>query len=155
MDFNQVFKSWVLLALGVLLAANTADGIHYDNAESLIFAVILLSVCNVFLKPVLMLFSLPFIILTLGLGIWLINALLFLLVGGLVGGFHVESFAYALWGALVVSVTGGIANLLFGKKERRGGVHVRAGRVPDPRAGTGSGRARRTPLKDDEDVIDI
>ena len=86
MDFKQLLKSWVIIAFGVLIASNTGSGIHYENREALIIAVILLSALNVFLKPVLMLFSLPFIILTFGIGIWIINALLFLFVGMLVSG---------------------------------------------------------------------
>jgi len=160
MEFKQLLKSWVLIALGVLLASATASGIHYDDTASLIIAVILLSLCNVFLKPLLMLFSLPFIVLTFGLGIWLINAVLFMLVGELVGGFYVDSFWNAFWGALVVSVTGGLANLFFAPKERRRvNIHVSRGPGGGPNRGPGQGpsgnRGSRRPLKDDDDVIDV
>jgi len=158
MDFKQIFKSWLLIALGVLFASNIFEGIHYTDTSSLVVAVLLLSLCNVFLKPLLMLFALPFIILTFGLGIWLINALLFLLVGNLVGGFTVESFGYALAGAFVVSLTGAAANLLFGKSKvqvrtTRSGVSGvsgdgNAGSAPQPRP------QAKKPLNDD-DVIDI
>ena len=150
-----MLKSWLLIALGVLIAANTASGIHYDSGAALLVAVLLLSLLNVFLKPLLLLFSLPFIVLTFGLGIWLINALLFLLVGGLVEGFHVNSFTSALWGALAVSITGGIANVLFGGGRR---VNVRFQRGSSgPSGGERSGPAPKAqrPLKDDDDVIDI
>ena len=93
MDFKRVLKTWALLAVGVMIAAHTARGIHYDSTSALIVAVLMLSVCNVVIKPVLMVFSLPFIILTFGIGIWLINALLFLLVAQLVEGFYVASLA--------------------------------------------------------------
>lgn len=145
MDFSKLLKTWVLLALGVVIAAHTATGIDYDTNSALIVAVLLLSLCNMVLKPLLMLFSLPFIILTFGLGIWLINALLFLLVGSLVEGFHVLSFWNALWGALVVSLTSAAANLLFG------GSRIKI------QVGTGSGARvppMRQPIKDD-DIIDI
>ncbi len=103
--------------------------------EALIIVVILLSACNVFLKPLLMLFSLPFIILTFGIGIWVINALLFLFVAALVSGFHIDSFGSALWGALVVSITSGVATLLFGSPNPRRGVNINVGRVgPTPGA---------------------
>lgn len=148
MDFKQLFKTWLLLSLGVIIAAHTARGIHYDSTAALVVAVLLLSFCNVVLKPVLMLFSLPFIILTFGVGIWLINALLFMLVGSLVEGFNVSSFGNALWGALVVSLTGVAANLLFG------GNRVR---VQSRSSGTTqySSSQSRKPLKDDDDVIDV
>jgi putative membrane protein len=75
--------------------------------------VLLLSFLNVAVKPVLMLFALPFIVLTLGIGIWLINAVLFYFVGRLVEGFHVDGFKAALWGALIVSLTNLILNRLL------------------------------------------
>ena len=57
------------------------------------------------LSLLLVLFTLPFIIVTMGLGVLVINALLFLLVGELVEGFHVSGFWSALGGSLVVSLT--------------------------------------------------
>lgn len=148
MDFKTLFKSWLLIALGVLIASHIFDGIHYTDNSALIVAVLLLSLCNVFLKPLLMLFALPFIILTFGLGIWLINALLFLLVGNLVDGFVVDSFGYALAGALVVSLTGAAANIFFGKNKVRASVHSGGPGASAPR------QPSQKPLKDD-DVIDI
>ena len=151
MDFKRIFKSWLLIALGVLIASNIFGGIRYSDPGSLIVAVLLLSLCNVFLKPLLMVFALPFIILTFGLGIWLINALLFLLVGKLVDGFFVDSFGYALAGALVVSLTGAAANVLFGKSR----VQVHSSRRPVGQAASSQARPQgQKPLKDD-DVIDI
>ena len=64
------------------------------------------------LKPVLVLFTLPFILLTMGLGMVVINALLFLLAGRLVLGFHVSSFGAAIGGSLVISVTNFILSRL-------------------------------------------
>jgi len=154
MQFKQVLKSWLLIALGVLVASNTSSGIHYADGTALFFAVILLSLCNVVLKPMLMLFSLPFIILTFGIGIWLINALLFLLVGQLVPGFFVDTFGNALWGALVVSITSGVANLLFGGA--KGNVRVNINRSGPAQGGAPRNESpRQRPLKDDDDVIDI
>ncbi len=148
MDLKTLFKSWSLIALGVLIASHIFEGIRYTDTSSLIVAVLLLSICNVFLKPLLMLFALPFIILTFGLGIWIINALLFLLVGNLVDGFAVDSFGYALAGALVVSLTGAAANVLFGKTKVQASVHGAGQAGPTHR------QSSQKPLKDDE-VIDI
>ena len=159
MELKQLFKSWLLLALGVTIAAHTAGGgIRYESAGALLVAVLLLSALNLVLKPLLLLFSLPFIILTFGVGIWLINALLFLLVGSLVDGFVVASFWNALWGALVVSLTAAAANALFGKTK----VEIRAQRSRrDPnlngsrRPNPGRPRQRRPIKDDDDDVIDV
>lgn len=55
---------------------------------------------NLVLKPLLVFFTLPFIIVTFGLGIWIINAVVLMFASGLVPGFHVASFSSALWGLL-------------------------------------------------------
>lgn len=148
MNFKHLLKSWLLIALGVLIASNIFSGIHYTDMRALTLAVVLLSLSNVFLKPLLMLFALPFIVLSFGLGIWLINALLFLLVGQLVEGFAVDSFGYALAGALLVSLTGAAANILLGTSR----VRVRS--VSGRTSGPGPRPQGPKPIKDD-DVIDI
>lgn len=102
---RQLLVRWIVLALGVMLAEKLVPGIDCDNGVTLIFVVLLLSFFNAILKPLLVLFTLPFIIVTMGLGVLLINALLFLLVGHLVNGFHVAGFWSALGGSLVVSLT--------------------------------------------------
>ncbi len=96
---------WLVLALGVMLATKIVPGIKCDDGTTLIVVVLLLSFFNAILKPLLVLFTLPFILVTMGLGVILINAVLFLLVGELVNGFVVEGFWSALGGSLVVSVT--------------------------------------------------
>ena len=119
MDFKQILKSLIAVFLAVLIASKTASGVYYDSIEAFIVAIILLSIFNIFLKPLLMLFSLPFIVLTFGLGILIINALLFLLVAGMVDGFYVESFVSALWGAFVLGVLNLIATIYFGGSKNK------------------------------------
>lgn len=97
----------------MLLAAFTSSGIDFDSGTTLIIVVFLLSLFNLILKPLLVLFTLPFIIFTLGFGLWIINALLLLLVSELVPGFYVDSFLSALWGSLVVSMTSLITNIFL------------------------------------------
>ncbi len=96
---------WGVLALGVALAAHIVPGIVYADFTTLVVVVLLLSFFNLFLRPVLVLFALPFILLTLGVGLVVINALLFLFVGWLVHGFYVASFWSALGGSCIVSMT--------------------------------------------------
>ena len=103
--FVNLLLRWLVLAIGVMLSTKIVPGISYDTGSTLVVVVLVLSFFNAVLKPLLLLFSLPFIILTLGVGIWLINALLFYFVGRLVTGFHVTGFGSALLGALIVSVT--------------------------------------------------
>ncbi len=103
--FVNLLVRWLVLALGVVLSTKLVHGIHYDTETTLAVVVVILSLFNTILKPLLLLFTLPFIVLSLGLGVWLINAFLFYFTGKLVEGFHVDSFGAALWGALIVSVT--------------------------------------------------
>ena len=131
----NLLARWLILALGVLIATRIVPGIRCDGGSTLLVVVVLLSLFNAVLRPLLLLFTLPFILVTLGLGVVVINALLFLLVGRLVEGFHVAGFWPAVGGSLVVSVT----NLLLSFFLR--------GRRPAPRAP----RREKRP----DDVIDI
>jgi putative membrane protein len=135
---KQLFVRWAVLALGVVLAAKLVDGISYTDVGTLVVVVVLLSFFNAILKPLLLLFTLPFILLTMGLGVILINALLFLWVGKLVDGFHVASFWVAVKGAIVVSLTNLIVSALV-----RSPKPVRAGEAPSTKPGK------------PDDVIDI
>ena len=132
----QLLLRWLVLALGVMLATKIVPGIHCDDGTTLLVVVLLLSFFNAILKPLLVLFTLPFIIVTMGLGIVVINALLFMLVGHLVDGFHVAGFWSAVGGSLVVTIT----NLLLSSFMR-------------PRKAAGDAPERRRDKRDD--VIDI
>ena len=128
----NLLMRWAILAVGVALSAVIVPGITYDSGVTLLVVVALLSLFNAILKPVLVIFTLPFVVLSLGLGIWLINALLFLAVSKLVEGFYVHDFWSALWGALIVSLTNfSLSGLL---RTRRG---------------------PKTPPRKPDDVIDI
>jgi putative membrane protein len=110
----QLLARWLLLALGVMLATRLIPGIRCDSPGTLIVVAIVLSLCNSVLRPLLVLFTLPFILLTLGLGMVVINAFLFLLVARLVDGFYVAGFWPAVGGSLVVSATGFVVHQLLG-----------------------------------------
>ncbi len=115
--FVQLLVRWCVLAVGVTIATEVINGIRCDSRETLIVVVLLLSLFNAVLKPLLMLFAMPFIVMTLGFGIVLINALLFSFVGGIVEGFYVDGFWSAIGGAIVVSLTSVVADLLLGNKQ--------------------------------------
>jgi putative membrane protein len=103
--FVNLLLRWAVLALGVAFSAKLVHGIGYDSGATLAVVALLLALFNAFLKPLIVLFTLPFIVVTLGLGIWFINALLFYAAGRMVTGFHVDTFGSALLGALIVSIT--------------------------------------------------
>lgn len=111
--FVNLLVRWLVLALGVILSTKLVPGISCNDGPTLLVVVVLLSLFNAVLKPLLMLFTLPFIILSLGIGIWLINSLIFFGVGRMVDGFHVAGFGSAMFGALIVSITGMVMNRLL------------------------------------------
>lgn len=139
---TRLLVRWLVLALGVTLATKLVPGISCADGLTLFVVVVLLSFFNVILKPVLLLFTLPFIILTMGLGIVLINALLLYWTSSLVKGFHVESFWAAIWGGVVISITNFVINLIL-RSPPKGPPNG------PPMAKVERGAAKRT------DVIDI
>src|SRR5262245_55112301 len=97
------FQRWVVTTRAVLGAANVCLGIAYDTICGLAVASLLLGILNAFLRPIVLLISLPLLIFTLGLFTLVINALLLLCVGSIVPAFHVRDFWAAFWGGLVIS----------------------------------------------------
>lgn len=109
---------WSVLALGVALSTKIIPGIQCNGPFTLFCVVLLLTFFNAILKPLLVFFTLPFIVLSLGVGLIVINAALFYLVGRIVDGFSVTGFWPAVGGALVVGVTNMIVSqLLRGKRQ--------------------------------------
>ncbi len=117
-SFQSLLIRWLFLALGVVVATRIVKGISYDTVGTLVVVVLLLSFLNAVLRPLLLLVSLPFILLTAGLGVIVVNALLFSFVGYLVEGFTVASFWSALGGSLVVSFTNFLLSAFLGNPAR-------------------------------------
>ena len=117
--FNQVLR-WLVLAMGVALAAKIVPGIHCADGTTLLVVVVLLSLFNAFLKPVLVIFTLPLVVMTAGLGLWLINAFLLWATSLFVKGFHVDGAWAALLGSLIISLTNlAFTRFLMPKKAQR------------------------------------
>lgn len=104
---------FLITGVAVLLAANIVPGIHIEGVAAGLSAAAVLALLNALIRPFLYLFSVPFIVVTLGLFMVLINALLLELTAWLVKGFTIEGFWPAVWGALLVSVVSTILNLLI------------------------------------------
>lgn len=117
--WKPFLQRWIITTLAVLVAANVVRGIAYDSVSGLLVASLLLGVLNAFLKPVMLVLSLPLLIYTLGLFALFINAFLLYVVGMLVGSFRVESFWAAFWGGLVISLVSLAVNALLGTPDSR------------------------------------
>jgi putative membrane protein len=102
---------FTVTGIAVFLASQIVPGITVETVSAGVAAVILLAFLNAIVRPILYLFTLPFIILSLGLFMVVINALLLHVVAWLVKGFVVEGFWPSVWGALIISVTSTILTL--------------------------------------------
>jgi putative membrane protein len=118
----RFLQSWIVNTVAVLLAVIILrDHITYgDKLGNLLVASFLLGILNAFVRPVLMFIALPFVILTLGLFTFVINALLLSLLTLLLPFFHITrdgvhfSFGYAFLGALIISIISAVLNLMTG-----------------------------------------
>lgn len=126
-------QRWIVSTVAVLVATYVVPGIDCPDWKDLLVATLVLGLLNTFLRPLLMLLSLPLLIFTLGLFTIVINALLLLLVSVLLGAdnFRVDGFWSAFWGALVISVVSLLLNSLTGSGNAR--LSVRRGKPPGAR----------------------
>ena len=145
----KFLQRWLVTTIGVLLADVWVDGIRHQSFGVVLEASLLLGLLNAFVRPLLMVISLPLLVFTLGLFTLVINAVLLSLVGGMLQpGFVVEGFGSAFWGGVIISAVSLVVNGFLGR-----GVRVRV--QGDVRGSTGR---RRTPRKDDDGggpVIDV
>ncbi len=94
----------VFAGLGMWLASRLVHGIVVTSVSSLIAAAVLLGLVNAIVRPIVFLLTLPFVLLTFGLFLILINALMLELVAMMLHGFSVENFGAAILGSLVISL---------------------------------------------------
>ena len=148
-NFGRWLRNWVILALGILVVskAGLVEGIRCTDGLTLLVVVVLLSLLNSLLRPILMVVAMPLIVLSFGLflfpAIWVINASILYLVGNVIHpeGFHVTSFSAAMWGSLWISIISWLLNLLIGGAARTGAAQP--------------ARPRRAASSKDDDVIDV
>ncbi len=105
-----VITRWLVITVAILLASWLVSGIRIDSLLTAIIAAGILGLINVFIKPVLIILTLPLSIITLGVFTFFINALLLQLVAYMIPGFEVEGFLAAFLGALIISVVSWLAN---------------------------------------------
>lgn len=100
----------LVTALALLIVAKLIPGVTVDGLYPALIAALVLGLLNVFVRPVLVFLTLPITLLTLGLFIFVINALLFWLTASFLEGFAVSSFASALLGSLLVTLISTVGN---------------------------------------------
>jgi putative membrane protein len=110
---------WIVNAAALLLVAYMYPGVQVGSFTAALIAALVLGLVNAVIRPILVILTLPVTILTLGIFLFVINALLFWLVAEVVGGFAVTGFVAALIGSLLFSIITTLTSwLLFsaGKK---------------------------------------
>jgi putative membrane protein len=122
---------WAILVIGLYLTTLITP-ISYDKPMDLVWAALVLIVANTIIRPILILFTLPLVLLSLGLFLLIINAVILYTVPHFVHGFHVPGFLSAFFGSLLLSL---ITGLFTGYERRvsvrRMDVNPRSGKVID------------------------
>lgn len=113
---NTIIKILVTAVL-VLVIDYFMSGITVSSFVTSIIVAVVLGLLNIFVKPILIFFTLPATILTLGLFLFVINALIILLCSKIVGGFQVDSFWTALFFSIILSLSQSITNRLISEKK--------------------------------------
>ena len=110
----QILIKFLLTGLAVLLTAYLLPGVHVENYGHALLVALVLAIANAIVKPILIIFTVPLTVLTLGLFLLAINAIIILMVDYFVPGFSVDGFWWALAFSLILSVF----NSLFGDLTR-------------------------------------
>lgn len=100
----------LMTAIVVFLLANFLPGMTVDSYWTAIVVAVVLGLLNLFVRPILVIFTFPITVLTLGLFLLVINALIILMCDALIGGFEVDGFWYALLFSLCLSI---VQSMLF------------------------------------------
>jgi putative membrane protein len=106
----KILINWIVSAMVIFALAYIIPGAHVTGFMAALAVALVLGILNAFLKPVLLIFTLPINILTLGLFTFVLNALLIMLVSKIVPGFVIDGF---LW-AFVFGITLSISNTFLG-----------------------------------------
>jgi putative membrane protein len=112
------FVRTFITAVGLWLASAIIPGINIETPGTLILAALLMGLVNALVRPIAILLTFPITIVTMGFFLLIINAAMFGLVAAFLDGFSVSGFFAALFGWLIVSMTGMVASWYIGPQGR-------------------------------------
>ena len=107
----KIIVRWLLLAAALLLVAHVHPGVTLASFDAALIAALVLGLFNTLVRPLLVLLTLPVTLLTLGLFLFVINALMFWAAASVLDGFHVTGFGAALIGSVIYSLCGMVIDL--------------------------------------------
>ncbi len=113
----MLFARWIVNAAALLLVAYIYPGVHVESFVAALIAALVLGLVNAFIRPLLVILTFPVTLLTLGLFLFVINALMFWLVAEVVHGFAVTGFWAALVGSILYSVITLVTSWLLFKRK--------------------------------------
>ena len=116
----KMIVRWLLLAAALLLVANLYPGVVVKSFGSALIAAFVLGLFNALLRPILVLLTLPVTLVTLGLFLFVINALLFYFAASVLEGLNVTGFGAALIGSLIYSLCGLVIDIALERLFDRG-----------------------------------
>ena len=109
---------WLVTVVSIFIVANLFKLIHVESLAVLVLAALVLGILNAFVRPMLLLLTLPINILSLGFFTLVINAFLLYVVAGLVPGFEITGFFRAFLAALLISLINAMTNFLLHKEPK-------------------------------------
>ncbi len=112
----RLLLTWLIVAVSLIVTAHLVPGITIENFGVAIIAAVVMGAINALIRPILVLLTLPLTFLTLGLFLFVVNAIAFSLVGYFTPGFTINSFWDALLGSIVVSIVSSVLNLIIPNK---------------------------------------
>jgi putative membrane protein len=116
----KLISKWLLLAAALLFVAYVYDGVSLNGYQAALVAAFVIGLLNTFVKPLLVVLTLPVTVITVGLFLFVINALMFWAAASLLDGFSVTGFTAALIGSVMYSVLSYLINTaldsVFSKK---------------------------------------
>lgn len=124
MNFENYIIRWLINAFGLLIVSKLMASIEIDGVLTAVVAAAVIGLINIFLRPLLLILTLPINILSLGLFTLVINGLIFYFVGNIVEGFHVTGFLAAFLGAILLSIINVLATFLIVMGNGSGFIHI-------------------------------
>ena len=117
---RRFIVTWFFNIVALWVAAKLVDGVGYGSDEwILVIAALVFSLANIFVKPLVILFTLPLVILTLGLALFFVNLLMLYVTSWVVDDFSVTSFGAAILATIIVWAVNTVLEAVFTHDERR------------------------------------
>ncbi|MDO4681886.1 MAG: phage holin family protein [Lautropia sp.] len=115
----RILLGWLINATAIFLLPHLLNAVQIRSFGTALLVAIVIGLLNTFIRPVLLVLTLPVNVLTLGLFTLLLNGLMFWAASGLVDGFHVAGFWWAVLAAIIYSVISSLISTLLLNGERR------------------------------------